>query len=123
MSLRHALRQSGALRTLDDALANTLRRLHPDVQNEVLAIELSQLQHRAQPGAGLPLPEIGLELLAAQPLQHGLAELLAYLQLGAEQFHAVADEAVPEAIYWQAQSADGQAITRCAQLPRLIFMR
>ena len=64
-----------------------------------------------------------VELLAAQPLQHGLAELLAYLQLGTEQFRTVADEAVPEAIYWQAQSADGQAITRCAQLPRLIFMR
>ena len=37
MSLLRALQQSGALRTLDDALANTLRRLEPATPDEVLA--------------------------------------------------------------------------------------
>ena len=37
MSLWQDLRRSGALRTLDDALAQTLRRLEPAVADEVLA--------------------------------------------------------------------------------------
>ena len=37
MSLLRALQQAGVLRTLDDALANTLRRLDPSTPDEVLA--------------------------------------------------------------------------------------
>ncbi|HSD15751.1 MAG TPA: exodeoxyribonuclease V subunit alpha [Thermomonas sp.] len=37
MSLLRALQQAGVVRTLDDALANTLRRLDPDTPDEVLA--------------------------------------------------------------------------------------
>ncbi len=37
MSLLRALQQAGVLRTLDDALANTLRRLDPDTPDDVLA--------------------------------------------------------------------------------------
>lgn len=37
MSLFRALQQAGVLRTLDDALANTLRRLDPDTPDDVLA--------------------------------------------------------------------------------------
>ena len=37
MSLLRELNRIGALRTLDDALANTLRRLDPDTPDEVLA--------------------------------------------------------------------------------------
>ncbi|QIL19427.1 exodeoxyribonuclease V subunit alpha [Thermomonas sp. HDW16] len=37
MSLLHALREAKVLRTLDDALANTLRRLDPSTPDEVLA--------------------------------------------------------------------------------------
>ena len=61
--------------------------------------------------------------MATQPLQHGLAELVAYLQLGSETFSTVADEDTPEPICWQAVAANGQAITRSARLPRVIFMR
>ena len=61
------------------------------------------------------------ELIAKQPLEHGLAELVAYLQLGHETFKSVADEQAPEPIRWQTLSATGQAITRSAQLPRVIF--
>lgn len=37
MSLLRALQQAGVLRTLDDALANTLRRLDPSTPDDVLA--------------------------------------------------------------------------------------
>jgi flagellar motility protein MotE (MotC chaperone) len=63
------------------------------------------------------------ELVAGQPLQQGLAELVAYLQLGTEAFSTVVDEDTPESIRWQAVATDGQAITRSARLPRVIFMR
>ncbi|QGU33508.1 DUF3375 domain-containing protein [Thermochromatium tepidum] len=63
------------------------------------------------------------ELVAAQPLQQGLAELVAYLQLGSDAFNAVVDEDTPEAIHWQAEDEQGEAVTRTARLPRVIFMR
>ena len=37
MSLLQALREAKVLRTLDDALANTLRRLDPSIPDDVLA--------------------------------------------------------------------------------------
>jgi flagellar motility protein MotE (MotC chaperone) len=63
------------------------------------------------------------ELVAAQPLQQGLAELVAYLQLGSESFTTVVDETTMEPIRWDALDADGVRLTRGASLPRLIFMR
>lgn len=63
------------------------------------------------------------ELVSSQPLQQGLAELVAYLQLGSETFSTVVDEDTPERIHWQTVATDGQKITRCARMPRVIFMR
>ena len=63
------------------------------------------------------------DLVSSQPLQHGLAELVAYLQLGSDDFSAVVDENVSEPVLWQAVAADGQAVTRRARLPRVIFLR
>jgi flagellar motility protein MotE (MotC chaperone) len=63
------------------------------------------------------------ELVAAQPLQQGLAELVAYLQLGSDTFHAVVDEDTPEVIEWQAENDQGEPVRRKARLPRVIFMR
>jgi len=73
------------------------------------------LQDKAQISLG--------ELVCGQPLQHGLAELLAYLHLGSEMFSTAVDEDTPEPIRWQTLSADGREITRSARLPRVIFMR
>ena len=73
------------------------------------------LQARAQITLG--------ELVATQPLQHGLAELVAYLQLGSETFRTTVDEDTAEPIRWQAVAADGAALTRSARLPRVIFIR
>ena len=63
------------------------------------------------------------ELVHSQPLLQGLAELVAYLQLGSETFSTAVDEGTLESIQWQRVTADGQAITRSARLPRVIFTR
>jgi len=63
------------------------------------------------------------DLVASLPLQNGLSELVAYLQLGSEDFSAVVDENHFEPVSWQGAAADGQAVTRSARLPRVIFMR
>ena len=63
------------------------------------------------------------ELITNQPLDQGLAELVAYLQLGSDAFNAVVDEDTTEAIVWHAKGADGEAVQRTARLPRVIFTR
>jgi hypothetical protein len=77
-------------------------------------------------------PQITLrELLAAEPLRQGLAELVAYLELahaghGSDAFdglRAVVDEAVEEPVSWEARNAKGESVERVARLPRVIFTR
>jgi hypothetical protein len=63
------------------------------------------------------------ELCAAQPLQHGLAELVAYLQLASDSFKTVVDEETSEAIVWKSTEANGLVRTKQARLPRVIFVR
>ena len=77
------------------------------------------IRHALQEGAQISLSD----LVRNQPLQHGLAELVAYLQLGSDTFSTVVDEDTPETIRWQAVAADEQPIIRSARLPRVIFMR
>ncbi|MCF7990128.1 MAG: DUF3375 domain-containing protein [Thiohalocapsa sp.] len=77
-------------------------------------------------------PQITLrELLDTEPLQQGLAELVAYLELAhaedaggsADGLRAVVDESVEEPIRWQARDTDGAPVMREARLPRVIFTR
>lgn len=77
------------------------------------------IRHALQDRAQISLRE----LVADQPLQHGLAELVAYLQLGSDAFNAVVDEDAPEAIQWQAEDDRGAPVRRAARLPRVIFLR
>lgn len=77
------------------------------------------IRHALQDRAQITLSE----LITTQPLQQGLAELVAYLQLGSETFSTVVDEETLEIIHWQAVVAGGSNITRSARLPRVIFMR
>ncbi|RUR68574.1 DUF3375 family protein [Variovorax guangxiensis] len=63
------------------------------------------------------------ELTQMQPLRHGLAELVAYLQLADQTFAAVIDEATTDAVFWQVAGHDGLARSRKARLPRVIFVR
>lgn len=80
---------------------------------------LRHIRHALQTRAQITLSE----LVVAQPLQQGLAELVTYLQLGSDAFNTVVDENAPEVIIWEAQSATGEPVSRRASLPRVIFMR
>ncbi len=96
-----------------------------------IVVDKARLRAAVQ-GALRRQPQITLrELLHAEPLRQGLAELVAYLELahaeaGGEalgSLRAVVDEAVLEPIRWQASNAAGETVTRQARLPRLIFTR
>jgi hypothetical protein len=63
------------------------------------------------------------ELIESHPLEHGLAELVAYLQLGSESFSTVVDEATRDVISWEAATDDGAFTRKAAKLPRIIFVR
>ena len=63
------------------------------------------------------------ELCEMQPLQRGLAELVAYLQLAGDTFKAVVDEEVTDDIFWRREKSDGQEQAKRARLPRVIFVR
>jgi hypothetical protein len=59
------------------------------------------------------------ELLCEYPLEHGLAELVAYLQIAGDWAHTVVEEKVQDTVDWHAQSG----IIRRARMPRIIFAR
>ena len=59
------------------------------------------------------------ELIAARPLQQGLAELVTYLQIASEWPHTVVEESVRDMVEWE--SLDG--VARRARLPRVLFVR
>jgi hypothetical protein len=81
---------------------------------------LSRHIRRALQGA----PQVTLcELCERQPLQQGLAELVAYLELAGEGFKSTIDEAAEDTIVWWGVGRDGQEQIRQARLPRVIFVR
>ena len=57
------------------------------------------------------------ELVAMNPLRHGLAELVTYLQLAGEREDSVVDEDASETIEWRSAGS----VTRRATMPRVIF--
>ena len=59
------------------------------------------------------------ELLDLRPVQQGLAELVAYLQLAGENTKATVDEAVSDTVTWQTPEGVGKQ----ARLSRVIFLR
>lgn len=63
------------------------------------------------------------DAIDARPLEHGLAELVAYLQLASREFETTLDEETDDEVTWQAPGRDGVAIVRRARLPRVIFVR
>jgi phosphoserine phosphatase len=69
-------------------------------------------------------PQVTLrELCERRPLQQGLAELVAYLELAGEGFRSTIDEAAEDLIVWWGVGRDGQEQTKQARLPRVIFVR
>jgi hypothetical protein len=82
--------------------------------------ELSRHIRRALQGA----PQVTLrELCDQRPLQYGLAELVAYLDLACEGFKSTIDEAAEDIIVWWGEDREGREQTKQAQLPRVIFVR
>ncbi|MHC8347142.1 DUF3375 domain-containing protein [Pseudomonas sp. RT6P73] len=79
----------------------------------------SHIRHALQDRSQITLRE----LTELQPLQQGLAELIAYLQLGTDSFKTVVDETTPESIDWHATARDGALVSKQALLPRIIFVR
>jgi hypothetical protein len=63
------------------------------------------------------------ELCERRPLEHGLAELVAYLELADNQFESTIDESAHDVIVWCGENAAGQIRTKQACLPRLIYVR
>ena len=65
------------------------------------------------------------ELCEMRPLEHGLAELVAYLQLAVEphSFKTVVDEESVETVSWTGEAGDGDRALKQARLPRVIFVR
>ena len=63
------------------------------------------------------------ELCTSEPLQQGLAELVAYLELAGETFETHVDEQSTDTVSWQGATADGAPILRQARMPRVIFVR
>ncbi len=77
------------------------------------------------------------ELVQTRPLQQGLGELVAYMQLAADSPHCVVDEGTLDTVVWavNVNADDGQSdgaadapshtspVMRRAELPRVIFVR
>jgi len=63
------------------------------------------------------------DLCERWPLQHGLAELIAYLELSCEDFRYTIDEAEQDSIVWWGTSREGVKQKKQAQFPRVIFVR
>ena len=63
------------------------------------------------------------ELCEMRPLEQGLGEVLAYLQLATESPDVVVEDDVTESVSWRAGISNGQLILRKALIPRVIFAR
>lgn len=88
-----------------------------------VVIDKVQLEHHVRKALQERSQVTLKELTQMQPLQQGLAELIAYLQLADETFGAVVDEETTDLIVWQGAGRDGVVRPRQARLPRVIFVR
>ncbi len=62
-------------------------------------------------------------LLERFPLEHGLAELVAYLDIGSTRFKTTIDEATEDIVFWEVNGKEGRPTQKQAKLARLIFVR
>jgi hypothetical protein len=62
------------------------------------------------------------ELCRLQPLHHGLAELVAYLQLASDDFKSVVNEEMVDTVGWERTGPTGLRQTMQAKIPRVIFL-
>ena len=77
------------------------------------------IRHALQGGVQVTLRE----LCERRPLEHGLAELVAYLELADDRFESTIDEAAQDIIVWRGKDSAGLMQTKQACLPRVIYVR
>ncbi len=63
------------------------------------------------------------ELAELQPLDQGLAELIAYLDEGTYRFELVILESATDRIGWKTRESTGDVVERQAELPRIVFIK
>jgi hypothetical protein len=69
-------------------------------------------------------PQVTLrELVETRPLEQGLAEVIAYLEIASGAFTITVDETAEDILKWETISNDGIPIRKSARLPRVIFVR
>ena len=88
-----------------------------------VAVDTARLKREVQRALQQSRQVTLAQVVDAAPLQQGLAELIAYLQLANTVFAASVDEQTLEHIHWQANAEDGAVVQRSAHLPRVIFLR
>ncbi|EGF33210.1 hypothetical protein IMCC9480_917 [Oxalobacteraceae bacterium IMCC9480] len=106
--------ESGA----DDTSEATMQTLYAQVVIDKPQL-VRQVRRALQDRAQVTLREV----CVLHPLQHGLAELVAYLQLASDTFTSIVDEDASEPIVWTRTGDDGQPVHKQAILPRVIFLR
>ncbi len=114
-SLKSLIRQC-VIEMGDESLDVSVLYAHIIVDKAQLA---HNIRHALQSLAQVSLQQITL----TYPLQHGLAELIVYLQLASDAFSTVIDDEQRECIVWQALGKDGDKVEKRAELPRVIFVR
>lgn len=85
------------------------------IDNERLA---QSIRHTLQGRSQVTLRDV----VDAHPLQHGLAELVALLQLASAKFKSIVDENAHDVIVWRSADAADQGVFRQARLPRVIIV-
>jgi hypothetical protein len=88
-------------------------------------IVIDKVQLESQISSVLQLrPQVTLrELCDLHPLRHGLAELVAYLQLSSDSFRSLVDENATDTIHWRSSGVNGEERIKQARLLRVIFVR
>lgn len=63
------------------------------------------------------------QLVQSRPPEHGLAEIIAYLEIAHASFTITVDESAEDVLEWSGTTEDGSTIHKSARLPRVIFVR
>jgi hypothetical protein len=88
-----------------------------------IIVDKAQLAHNIRHALQLEAQVSLQQIIQNTPLQHGLAELIVYLQLASDAFSTVINEEQRDCIRWQAVGKDGEIVEKSAELPRVIFVR
>ena len=63
------------------------------------------------------------QLLQSRPPEHGLAEIVAYLEIAHASFTVAVDESAEEVLEWDGITEEGLSIHKTARMPRVIIVQ